>query len=145
MYSIGNEIKLRDGRRVKIINLPHKFMSNGSYEVSDNRGNKFFTKPEDILYLIDIEHDDNLDDYFEPIFDGNGLNLIPKNIKTVSLDTEDDGNRSIEIIFEDGRKHNRCVIHIGDMEIIDDKEITKRPIRVESKIEKIIKIVKNGD
>ena len=77
----GDIVKLVDNRRVVIVNLPTSFMANGSYEVlhSDSQ-DKFWVKSDDILYKIDEENDDDLNNYFECIFDKSGVNLIPKNI-----------------------------------------------------------------
>ena len=72
-------VKLVDGRVVKIKSLPTSFMANGSYEVLHSESNvKFWVKPEDIMYIVDKEVLDDVNNYFEVIWDEDGLNLIPK-------------------------------------------------------------------
>ena len=79
-------------------------MANGSYEVViwvDNGlgaiGKPFWVKPEDIYYEIDMEHNDKIENYFEFIFDENGLHIIPKNIDLINIEVDKDGLK--EIVF----------------------------------------------
>ena len=70
----GDEVKLDNGNRVTIVNLPTSFMANGSYEVLHQETQlKFWVKSENILYKIDKKNDDDLNNYFEFIFDDGGL------------------------------------------------------------------------
>lgn len=136
MYKINDIVKLNDGKEVKIINLPTTFMSNGSYEVS-HLSKKFWVKPETILYKIEKEWLDDLNNYFEVIQDKDGINLIPKGISDIELEDEN-GVKKIVIKFNDGRKHSVCNIFVGDTEIIDNKKISKRPVK--KKKSKIVQI-----
>jgi len=138
----GDIVKLVDGRRVTIVSLPTSFMANGSYEVIDNK-TKFWVTPEEILYTIDQENDDDLDNYFECIFDENGLNLIPKNIINIDIESDREDINRIKLTFSDDTKHKICNIHIGDTVIKDLDGLTEQAKEEEkSKIEKIVDIIK---
>jgi len=116
----GDIVKLVDGRRVTIVSLPTSFMANGSYEVlhSDAQIN-FWVKPEDILYKIDEENDYDLNNYFEIIFDKSGLNLIPKNILSIDVESDREDINRIKLTFSDDTKHKICNIHICNTVIKD--------------------------
>lgn len=141
----GDEVKLDDGKRVTIVNLPTSFMANGSYEVLHQETQlKFWVKSENILYKIDKKNDDDLNNYFEFIFDDGGLNLIPKNIVSIDIESDREDINRIKLKFNDDTlKHQVCNIHIGDTTINDKDKITIRPKKEEkSKIEKIINVLK---
>ena len=94
-YKKGDLVKLIDGRVVEILNLPNSFMANGSYEVlhSDAKA-KFWVKPEEIFYPINRENLDDINNYFEVIWDDEGLNLIPKEFLSVDIESDrEDFNR----------------------------------------------------
>jgi len=137
----GDIVKLANGRRVTIVNPPTSFMANGSYEVIDNK-EKFWISPEAILYKIDEENDDDLNNYFECIFDKDGLNLIPKNIVNIDIESDREDINRIKLTFNEGNKHQVCNIHIGDIVIKDFNGLTEQPKEEKSKIEKIVEIIK---
>lgn len=141
----GDEVKLDDGKRVTIVNLPTSFMANGSYEVLHQETQlKFWVKSENILYKIDKKNDDDLNNYFEFIFDDGGLNLIPKNIVSIDIESDREDINRIKFNYDEGRKHKTINIHIGDVKINDKDKITIRPKKEEkSKIEKIINVLKD--
>ena len=140
----GDIVKLVDGRRVTIVSLPTSFMANGAYEVLHSDAQvKFWVKPEDILYKIDEENDDDLNNYFEIIFDKSGLNLIPKNILSIDVESDREDINRIKLTFSDDTKHKICNIHVGDTVIKDLDGLTEQPKEEEkSKIEKIVDIIK---
>ena len=143
----GDVIKLVDGRSVKIINLPNSFMANGSYEVLHDKAKvTFWVKPKEILYQIDEDNLDDLNNYFEVIFDRDGLNLIPKNIDSIGIESDREDINRIKLNFKSGNKHNVCNMHIGNITITDNMKISKRPIeKKKSKLKRIINILKNKD
>ncbi len=138
-------VKLVDGRIVKIKSLPTSFMANGSYEVLHSEANvKFWVKPEDIMYIVDKEVLDDVNNYFEVIWDEDGLNLIPKDFSSVDIESDREDFNRIKFNYDEGRKHRTINIHIGDKEINDKDKITIRPKKKKkSKIKKIINILKN--
>ena len=141
----GDVVKLTDGRMVRVISLPTSFLANGSYEVlhSDTQV-KFWVKPEEIMYIVDEEFLDDINNYFEFIFDDGGLNLIPKNIVSIDIESDREDINRIKLKFNDDTlKHQVCNIHLGDTTINDKDKITIRPKKEEkSKIEKIINVLK---
>ena len=143
----GDRIKLVDGRTVKIVNLPKSFMANGSYEVlHDGAQVSFWVKPEEVLYQIDEDNVDDLNNYFEVIFDRDGLNIIPKNIGSINIESDREDINRIRLNFRGNNKHNVCDIHIGNVVITDDMKISKRPKKKKkSKLKRIINILKNKD
>jgi len=143
----GDRIKLVDGRTVKIVNLPKSFMANGSYEVlHDGAQVSFWVKPEEVLYQIDEDNVDDLNNYFEVIFDRGGLNMIPKNIDSINIESDREDINRIKLNFKGGNKHSTCNIHIGNIIITDDMKISKRPTKnKKSKLKRIINILKNKD
>jgi hypothetical protein len=144
-YKKSNLVKLVDGREVTILNLPTSFMSGGSYEVLYNNS-KFWVKPEEILYPINKEMVDDINNYFELIWDESGLNLIPKDFSSIDIESDREDFNRIKFNFDEGRKHRVINIHIGDSPINDKNEITIKPVKEEkSKIKKIIDIVKNKE
>jgi hypothetical protein len=138
-------VKLVDGRIVKIKSLPTSFMANGSYEVLHSEANvKFWVKPEDIMYIVDKEVLDDINNYFEVIWDEDGLNLIPKDFFSVDIESDREDFNRIKFNYDEGRKHRTINIHIGDKQINDKDKITIRPKKKKkSKIKKIINILKN--
>lgn len=143
----GDVIKLVDGRTVKIINLPNSFMANGSYEVLHDKAQvTFWVKPDEVLYQIDEDNVDDLNNYFEVIFDRDGLNIIPKNIDSIYIESDREDINRIKLNFKSGNKHKVCNIHIGNVVITDNMKISKRPIKKKkSKLKRIINILKNKD
>jgi hypothetical protein len=112
---INNTIRLSDGRRGKILATPTGFMSNGSYEV-DVDGERLWLKDEQILYVIDTEFEDDLNNYFEIIYDENGINMIPKKLTDITIFDENEELKSIELGIE-GERHKKITFHIGDTKI----------------------------
>lgn len=119
----GSIVKISDGRKVIILNTPKVFLSGGDYEVVEvlgsNKktvGKKFWLKPEDILFQVDEKYEDNINNYFEIIFDEHGLNIIPKNITLIELDDVRDDMKTI-IFTTPKRKHEKVIFHIGDTKI----------------------------
>lgn len=131
-----SKVKLKDGRRVKILSLPTSFMANGSYEVieligdSENTvGSSFWVKPEDISYRIDSEWYDYLGNYFEIIFDEEGLHIIPKNISLINIDMDRDDMKKLILHYPD-TKHKTVTLYVGDTKITDEHGITENPDKV---------------
>ena len=146
MYKKDNIIKLIDGREVKIINLPTTFMSNGSYEVVYNNKKKFWVKPDEILYKIDMEWVDDINKYFEIIYDESGVNFIPKELKSIDIESDREDIKRIKLNLFEGRKHITINLHVGDTEINDNEKITVRPVKKKkNKIEKVIDVIKGED
>ncbi len=145
MYNKGDIIKLVDGREVKVVNLPSTFMSNGSYEVIYNGGN-LWVKPDEILYKINTEWVDNINQYFEIIYDEDGINIIPKELESIDIESDREDIKRIKLNLSEGRKHVTINLHIGDTTINDKEKITIRPIKKKkNKIEKVIDVIKGDD
>ena len=152
-YTKKELVKLSNGKMVKIINLPNAFMSNGSYEVVewvDNGlgeiGKSFWVKPEEIMYPIKKGMLDNINNYFEIIWDEDGLNLIPKDFYSIDIESDREDFNRIKFSYNEGRKHKTINIHIGDIPINDREEITIRPKKEKkSKFEKIINVLKEKE
>ena len=144
-YNKGDVIKLKDGREVKVVNLPTSFMANGSYEVIYNNS-KLWVKPEEILYQIDIRWVDDINHYFEVIYDETGINLIPKELISIDIESDREDIKRIKLNLFEGRKHNVINIHLGDTDINDKESLTVRPKKIKkSKIEKVIEIIKGDE
>lgn len=144
-FTKNNIVKLVDGREVKIINLPTTFMSNGSYEVI-YQGKQIWVKPEEILYQIDTNWVDDINHYFEIIFDENGINIIPKELSSINVESDREDINRIKFNFLGNRKHSVINFHVGDTIINDESSITKRPTKKrKSKIEKVINIIKGEE
>ena len=140
----GDVVKLTDGRMVRVISLPTSFLANGSYEVlhSDTQV-KFWVKPEKIMYIVDEEFLDDINNYFEVIWDKDGLNLIPKDFSSIDIESDREDFNRIKFNYDKGKKHKTINIHIGDAPINDKDKITIRPKKEKkSKIEKIINVLK---
>jgi hypothetical protein len=108
-------------------------MANGSYEVTewiDNGlgaiGDKFWVKPEEISYEIMKDQLDDLENYFEFIFDEDGLHIVPKNIDLVQVDADRDDLKKIVMSYPDN-KHKTVTVYIGDTKITDEHEICETP------------------
>jgi hypothetical protein len=153
-YKKNDIVKLGSGKVVLILNLPTSFMSNGSYEViecSDDNfsikiGKPFWIKPEEIIYPINKEMVDDINKYFEVIWDENGLNLIPKDISSIDIESDREDFNRIKINYDEGRKHKIVNIHIGSTQIKDTQKITVRPEKEKKgKIESIINILNNKE
>jgi hypothetical protein len=152
-YKKGDVVKIGGEKIVKIINLPGAFMSNGSYEVIqwvDNGlgeiGKPFWVKPEKIMYPIKKEMLDDINHYFEVIWDEDGLNLIPKDFSSINIESDRDDFNRIKFTFEEGRKHKTVNIHVGGVSINDKDKITTRPKKKKkSKVEKIINVLKEKE
>lgn len=149
----GDIVKLNNGKEVKVVNLPTSFMSNGSYEVIEwinngvgGIGKTFWVKPDNVSYKIDPRFVDDVNNYFEVIWDEYGLNLIPKGLLDLSIESDREDFNRIEFNFGNGRKHKTINIHVGDVVINDMNKITTRPKRKsKSKIEKVINIIKGEE
>ena len=148
-YNKSDIVKLFNGDLVKITNLPTSFMSNGSYEVVrwvDNgigeMGQPFWVKPSDIMYKVDTSLMDDINNYFELIWDEDGLNIIPKGSKGIDIESDREDLNRIKIKFNDGRKYSVVNLHIGDLPITDKEKVTIRPKKEkESKFKKIINVL----
>lgn len=112
---INNTVRLSDGRRGKILATPSGFLSNGSYEVEVD-GQRVWLKDDQILYVINTEFEDDLNNYFEIIYDEDGIHMIPKKLKEITVFDENDELKSIELDIE-GERHQKITFHIGDTNI----------------------------
>ena len=151
-YKKEEIVKMNDGRVVRIINLPTSFMANGSYEVVQgvdglgDMGKVFWVKPEELMYSIKTEMIDDINHYFEVIWDEDGLNLVPKDLLSVNIKSDREDFNRIEFNCSEGRKHNTVNIHIGDTPINDKDKVTVRPKKKnKSKVEKIISVLKEKE
>jgi hypothetical protein len=151
-YKKEEIVKMNDGRIVRIINLPTSFMANGSYEVVQwvdglgDMGKVFWVKPEELMYSIKTEMIDDINHYFEVIWDEDGLNLVPKDLLSVNIKSDREDFNRIEFNCSEGRKHNTINIHIGDTPINDKDKVTVRPKKKKkSKVEKIINVLKEKE
>lgn len=145
VYNKGDIVKLKDGREVNIFNLPTTFMSNGSYEVT-YQGKRIWVKPEEILYKIQKEWVDDLNNYFEIIFDESGINIIPKELDLIELESDREDIKRIKLNFMEGRKHKIVNLHIGDTGIKDMENLTIRKVKKKKgKLEKVINIIKGEE
>jgi len=145
MFNKGDIVKLTDGREVKVVNLPTSFMANGSFEVISN-GGKFWVKPDEILYKIDTQWVDNINEYFEIIYDETGINIIPKELESIDIESDREDIKRIKLNLFGGRKHITINLHIGDTVINDKEKITIRPPKEKkNKLEKVIEAIKGED
>lgn len=148
-YKKNQIVKINSGKLVTIINLPSSFMSNGSYEVVewvDNGlgvvNNPFWVKPDEIMYLIKEEMVDDINNYFEVIWDEGGLNLIPKDFSHIDIESDREDFNRIKLNYDKGRKHMVVNIHVGNSKINDKKEVTIRAEKEKkSKFDKIINVL----
>lgn len=145
VYKKDDIVKLFDNREVKIINLPNSFMANGSYEVKYGKNN-FWVKPDEILYKVEIKWVDDINNYFEIIYDENGINIIPKELESIDIESDRDDIKRIKLNLSEGRKHVAINLHIGDTPINDKEKITIRPFKKKkNKIEKVIDVIKGNE
>ena len=80
------------------------------------------------------------------IFDREGLNLIPKNIDSIDIESDREDINRIKLNFKDGNKHKTCNLHVGNVIIMDKLKISKRPKKKKkNKLKRIINILKNKD
>lgn len=120
-------------------------MANGSYEVSLG-GKNYWVKSEEILYKIDLAWTDSLSNYFEIIYDESGINIIPKELNSIEIESDREDIVRIKLNLSEGRKHKVINLHIGDTVINDKESISVRPAKKkESKIEKVINIIKGEE
>ena len=145
MFNKGDIVKLTDGREVKVVNLPTSFMANGSFEVISNNV-KFWVKPDEILYKIDKEWVDDINEYFEIIYDETGINIIPKELESIDIESDREDIKRVKLNLFEGRKHITINLHVGDTTINDKEKITIRPVKKKkNKIEKVIDVIKGGE
>jgi hypothetical protein len=136
---INNTIRLVDGRRGKILATPSGFLSNGSYEIEVD-GERKWVEEDQILYVIDTEFEDDINNYFEVIYDENGIHMIPKKLKEITIFDDNDELKSVELVIE-GEKHEKVTFHIGDTNIWtseNPKPEEEEEIKDESKKHRII-------
>jgi len=118
---INDTIKLSDGRRGKILATPSGFLSNGAYELEvtkdDGEMERIWVKEEQMLYVIDTQWEDNLNNYFEIIYGEDGIHMIPKNMEVINVLDESEEVRTIEFDIGGGEKHKKVTFHVGDTEI----------------------------
>ena len=133
-YKKNEIVKISSGKLVLILNLPTSFMSNGSYEVVewvDNGigeiGKPFWVNPEEINYRVDQEMVDDINNYFEVIWDEDGLNLIPKDFLSIDIESDREDFNRIKFNFDGDRKHTAVNIHVGGLPINDNECVTVRP------------------
>ena len=145
MFNKGDIVKLTDGREVKVVNLPTSFMANGSFEVISNNV-KFWVKPDEILYKIDKEWVDDINEYFEIIYDETGINIIPKELESIDIESDREDIKRVKLNLFEGRKHITINLHVGDTTINDKEKITIRPVKKKkNKIEKVIDVIKGEE
>ena len=114
---INNIVRLSDGRSAKILATPSGFLSNGAYEVEiRDGGERKWVKEDQILYVIDTEFIDDINNYFEVIYDKDGVHMIPKMLEEITILDENVELKSIEFNIV-GNKHNKVTFHIGDTNI----------------------------
>lgn len=125
--NIGDTVKLEDGLICEIIGLPNGYLSNGSYEVSYENKRRW-VKEDEILYVMDINQVDDIENYFEIIYDENGVNIIPKDIVEVVIDDQNEEMKTIEMMVND-QKHGKITFHIGntDIKFEEPEEEEKEP------------------
>jgi hypothetical protein len=143
-------VKLIDGREVMILNLPTSFMANGSYEVAIGDGTKEWINPEEILFEINEDYVDDINNYFEVIMDESGVNLIPKGVEIIDIESDREDMNRVKITLGDlwgTRKHNVINIHVGDSKINDMDDITTKPEKPEekSKLKKYLDNISNDE
>ena len=120
----GDIVKLNGNREGKITALPTDFMANNHYEVTLNNGNKVWVKEDSILYKIDQGSIDDINNYFEIIYDKKGVHLIPKNLDEIVINDDNDMLKSMSFKTNGDTKHSDITIHIGDT-VITNKEPEK--------------------
>lgn len=115
---INNTVRLSDGRSGKILATPSGFLSNGAYEVEIlQTGERKWVQEDQILYVIDTEFVDDINNYFEVIFDKDGVHLIPKMLEEITIFDENEELKSIEFKMAEGNKHSKVTFHIGDTSV----------------------------
>ena len=96
---LGDVVKLQNGYRGVIIGTPKTFMSGGSYEVEYTNENgvvkRKWVKPEEILYTIDEKTEDDINNYFEIMFDDLNEEAQKRFLEFLGLDNAEDGNFDI--------------------------------------------------
>ena len=134
----GDIIRLLDGETCLVIGMPTTYLSNGSYEVIElavsedgkyqnkklqkiQKGiltlidKKRWVKPSEIAYdTAQTNHNENLDYYVEIIHDNQEIQIIPKDLKGVQLVTDENGFKTIKLIYDGDSVIN---ILIGENEI----------------------------
>jgi len=134
----GDIIRLLDGETCLIIGMPTTYLSNGAYEAIEvevtadgkyrnkkiqkiEKGipilidKKKWVKPNEIAYdTKQTNNNENLDYYVEIIHDDQEIQIIPKDLKGVQLVTDENGFKTIKLIYEGDSVIN---ILIGENEI----------------------------
>jgi hypothetical protein len=143
----NTRVKLRDNRIVEIVNLPTTFMSNGSYEVVNwinddigSFGKSFWVRPEEILREVNPEWEDDLNNYFEIIFDEEGLHMVPKNIELIKIEEDVNGTKKIVITYPEN-KHKILTMYVGETTITDEHDITEGRPEEPNLIDKVKDII----
>lgn len=115
---INNIVRLSDGRSGKILATPSGFLSNGAYEVEIRQtGERKWVEEDQILYVIDTEFSDDINNYFEIIYDKDGVHFIPKMLEEITILDENEELKSIEFKMAEGNKHKKVTFHIGDTDV----------------------------
>ena len=140
MMEINNIVRLSDGRSGKIIATPSGFLSNGAYEIEIREsGERKWVKDDQILYVIDTEFVDDISNYFEVIYDKNGVHLIPKMLEEITIFDENEELKSIEFKMAGGNKHDTITFHIGDTSVwSSDKPKPEEEEKTETKKHRIL-------
>jgi hypothetical protein len=134
---VDDVVRLSDGRRGVILATPSGFMSNGSYEVEVD-AEKLWVKEDKILYIMDTEFEDDLNNYFEIIYDENGIHMIPKKLDEITLLDENEELKSMEFVLT-GEKHKKVTFHIGGTNIwTSDKPKPETEIEDEPKKHRLL-------
>ncbi len=133
----GDIVKLNGNREGEITSLPTDFMANSHYEVTLTNGDKVWVKEDSILYKIDQDSVDDINNYFEIIYDKNGVHLIPKNLDEIVIDDDNDMLKSMSFKTNGDTKHSEITIHIGDT-VITNKEPEKEEEDTNNKKHRII-------
>ena len=128
MYKKNDIIRIKTGETCMVTNIPGTFLSNGAYEavvvqiridgkylplLKDGKKIIKWVKPEDIAYsLTQSDKTESLDHYMEIIYDGQEINLIPKNFTEIKIETNEDGFRILKINYEN-HLHSTINLLIG--------------------------------
>ena len=123
---INDIIKLSDGSRGRILTTPSGFLSNGAYEVMVGK-KRVWVNEDQIMYVINTEFEDNISNYFEIIYDDDGVQMIPKNIEVINVIDGDEELKSIEFITGGGEKHSKITFHIGSTDVWTSKNPKPEP------------------
>jgi hypothetical protein len=86
-----------------------------AYEIEVD-GERQWLTDEQILYIIDTEFEDDINNYFEIIFDKDGIHMIPKKLGEITILDEFDELKSMEFSIT-GERHKKVTFHVGDTDI----------------------------